>query len=945
MASSSVPSEFSLFKPPTGPAFIDTAECNCALEQSAEKAWKCSDILTPILHRNDSGKWFLPTNPGNLSSLNDTDVWGAADNPPNPDDTYIIEPGSSSLVLLNSTNRDKLSEEDQDCTGKNDTKASAQYYAQVKSVLEDVLKSRSCVLEDAKPLPLQNASSWNATGCLPGFFCPNNNVTTLPQYCPPVTACQKARSSGFPCSPMGLLEPAPCDPGFYCPSGGKERLKCPAESYCPIGTVQPIKCDAFSKCPAGSTQNLTIWPLTMLMAIDFFLAMVLLANKLAMYPRGRGGKVAPGVPDPLLAKETGPVFEGARSRRYGRRNRQNPAYPEISDFEMDAEPSLRMLGRNLNGFDVAMDESWKYSNMFGKAAVAKDQRDLRAFVQSLSKCLGATRFGLSFEFQDLKFRPPKSIEPVLSEVTGNIDSGSLWGVMGASGAGKSTFVNVLMGRQAHTGGITKVNGDSSNIRKYKKLIGYVPQDDIISPELTLSHVANSLVGSTAAPVVSGGQRKRVSVGMELAAAPMAIFLDEPTSGLDATSASSIMTTLKAISRLGITIVTIIHQPRREIFESLDSLILLGQGRMIYQGEEGNVVPYFEKLGFKFPKNDNPADVVGDIIAGRGHLYKERGDASVGLLIDRWKKRFQDLTPFQERKLSGGSMKETCALHTTIKVRGAPWYRQIYHCFNRSLLQQYRLKSGFFSEIGVGVLAGSLIGLAELQQKGVNFRGIYRDPYERLSSSIDYTSIPQLALLIGIAIGLTASAPGVKIFGEEKLLYRREAAAGHNRFAYYVGKVISTLPRMLLATLHFTVFFYSISTPRISFADSFVANLLYCYCIYGLASCVSMVTLREDGPLIATILSLIMGVFNGMSPPLRNIHKWHMIWFWHICPGMWLAEGYFAQSIRVWSHLYQIKDAADFLGYDLGGFPRDLAILLALGSAYRVIAFFGLIFWN
>ncbi len=68
--------------------------------------------------------------------------------------------------------------------------------------------------------------------------------------------------------------------------------------------------------------------------------------------------------------------------------------------------------------------------------------------------------------------------------------------------------------------------------------------DILISCLQLSHIADSLVGSPAKPVISGGQRKRVSIGMELAAAPMALFLDEPTSGLDATSAASIMTTLK-----------------------------------------------------------------------------------------------------------------------------------------------------------------------------------------------------------------------------------------------------------------------------------------------------------------------------------------------------------------------------------------------------------------
>ncbi|KAL9011071.1 MAG: hypothetical protein Q9173_004048 [Seirophora scorigena] len=79
----------------------------------------------------------------------------------------------------------------------------------------------------------------------------------------------------------------------------------------------------------------------------------------------------------------------------------------------------------------------------------------------------------------------------------------------------------------------------------------------------------NLVGSAAKPIISGGQRKRVSIGIELVVVPMALARDEPTSGLDATSASSTMMTLKELSRSNITVITIIHQPRAEIFESLE----------------------------------------------------------------------------------------------------------------------------------------------------------------------------------------------------------------------------------------------------------------------------------------------------------------------------------------------------------------------------------------
>ncbi|KAL9016530.1 MAG: hypothetical protein Q9185_006107 [Variospora sp. 1 TL-2023] len=611
--------------------------------------------------------------------------------------------------------------------------------------------------------------------------------------------------------------------------------------------------------------------------------------------------------------------------------------------------------------------------------------DLDLFIQSMSKCIGTEEFGLSFEFSNLTFQPKKALKPIMSEVTGKIDRGSLWGVMGASGAGKSTFVNVLMGKQAHTGGITKINGVPGDINKYKKIIGYVPQDDILLPELTvrenilhsarirlpshwgegqiqkhvdilisclqLAHVKDSLVGSAVKPVISGGQRKRVSIGIELAAAPMALFLDEPTSGLDATSASSIMMALKELSRLNITIITIIHQPRAEIFESLDSLLLFGKGRVIYQGPERDVQAYFEHLGFRFPGSSNPADTIMDIIAGQGHLYKPSGDSGIWHLIHNWKHVQDSKTPRPDSSLSPltstmqtpplGTNSETqqaISLGRSIRSRGAPVHKQIYHCFLRSLLQQYRLRSSFFFEIGVSALGGFIIGLARFKSKGINFRGFYLEPYALLSSSIDYSSVAQMSLLVGIAIGLIASSPGVKIFGEEKLVYWREASSGHNRFAYYLGKVISTFPRMFVACLHFTATFMLLATPRIDWGAAFLAHLLYFYTIYGLASILSMCTRREDGPLLAVMASLIVGVLNGMSPNLTVVADWRMTWLWRALPGTWLAEAYFDKNVGGLAYLYAIGHASEATGYRLGNFGWDCAVLGVIGTVYRGVAF-------
>ncbi|KAL8644481.1 MAG: hypothetical protein Q9210_007234, partial [Variospora velana] len=644
-------------------------------------------------------------------------------------------------------------------------------------------------------------------------------------------------------------------------SSSWETINCPSGYYCSVGVYEPTKCSAGASCPKGTNRNMSFFAPGLILALDLIVLLVIFAFTIRIH---------------FKDKHSG----SASSKRFSRLNK--PA----SFFDQNVRLKKYL---SLQDSDIALESR---------------------ITHSMSKCIGTEKFGLSFEFSNHKFQPKKALKPIMSEVTGKIDRGSLGGVMGASGAGKSTFVNVLMGKQAHTGGITKINGVPGDIKKYKKIIGYVPQDDIVLPELTvrenilhsarirlpsnwgegqiqnhvdnlisclqLAHVKDSLVDSAVKPVISGGQRKRVSIGIELAAAPMALFLDEPTSGLDATSASFIMIALKELSRLNITVITIIHQPRAEIFESLDSLLLFGKGHVIYQGPEQDVQAYFEHLGFRFPCSSNPADTIMDIIAGQGHLYKPSGDSDSK--TPRPDSSLSSLTSTIQTPQLGTNSKtqEAISLGRSIRSRGAPIHKQIYHRFLRSLLQQYRLRSSFF-EIGVSALGGFLIGLAQFKSEGINFRGFYLEPYTLLSSSIDYASVPQMALLVGIAIGLIASSPGVKIFGEEKLVYWREASSGHNRLAYYLGKVFSTFPRMLVACLHFTATFMLLATPRIDWGAAFLANLLYFYTIYGLASILSMCARREDGPLLAVMASLIVGVLNGMSPNLALVADWRMTW--------------------------------------------------------------------
>jgi len=243
---------------------------------------------------------------------------------------------------------------------------------------------------------------------------------------------------------------------------------------------------------------------------------------------------------------------------------------------------------------------------------------------------------------------------VVNNVSGRLRGKTMTALMGGSGAGKTSLLNALCGRAHYgeTSGTVYINGNETNIEKHADCIGFVPQDDIVHAELTvrenlifagkfrlpkgtsseeiedladetiaslgLARVANSLVGDVKRRGVSGGEKKRVNIGLELMGIPSILFLDEPTSGLDASSALLVMKSLNnLVQKDGVTIVSVIHQPRKFIFDFFDSLILLGVGgQMMYHGTTQGAEPYFDRLNYKLPKGESVADWLIDISSGR-----------------------------------------------------------------------------------------------------------------------------------------------------------------------------------------------------------------------------------------------------------------------------------------------------------------------------------------
>ena len=128
-------------------------------------------------------------------------------------------------------------------------------------------------------------------------------------------------------------------------------------------------------------------------------------------------------------------------------------------------------------------------------------------------------------------------------------------------------------------------------------------------ELGLEECCDTAIGGGMKKGISGGEKKRVSIGVELIAQPSIIFLDEPTSGLDSFAAKQVIKLLQKVALAGNVVLFTIHQPSSEIFASFDRLILLHRGELMYQGHVKDTNADFEQYGFPIPINYNPADWV------------------------------------------------------------------------------------------------------------------------------------------------------------------------------------------------------------------------------------------------------------------------------------------------------------------------------------------------
>ena len=362
-----------------------------------------------------------------------------------------------------------------------------------------------------------------------------------------------------------------CESKHYCPNPWTS-CECKRGSFCLNGFSAPGRCTAGASCDGGPSKGLG-WLICVIWGVGIFLVVL--------------------------------------GTLYGYRL-----------INSGSDESINHLNKRKNAEDYI--NRLRVAAGFGmKTNVIETMRGL---TERLDPCVIST-LGLSMKLKS-------NGNYVLREVSAHFPPASLNAVMGPSGAGKTTFMNALAGRALYgdISGKIFIDGAPSQFgQPGAPKIGYVPQDDIMHDNYTvyqnlyysamlrlpkdmpkaqklriiddvllvleLDHLIDQRVGNADKRGISGGQKKRVNIAMELVAYPRVLFLDEPTTGLDSTACDKVCQCLKRLTSLGITVICVIHQPRYSVFRTFDNLLLLGKGgQTVYHGSTDGV-----SVAFGLPK--------------------------------------------------------------------------------------------------------------------------------------------------------------------------------------------------------------------------------------------------------------------------------------------------------------------------------------------------------
>jgi ATP-binding cassette subfamily G (WHITE) protein 2 len=522
----------------------------------------------------------------------------------------------------------------------------------------------------------------------------------------------------------------------------------------------------------------------------------------------------------------------------------------------------------------------------------------------------AARVSLSFKdlVYEVKDRKTKDTKRILNGISGHVHYGQLMGILGPSGAGKTTMLDILAQRQkgGKVSGELLLNGHPVDKGVFRRVSAYVQQEDILHSYLSvretieyaarlrlpaewtrdeikektthmmqllgIEHVQTSKIGGEFSRGVSGGEKKRVAIAVELVTNPALIFLDEPTTGLDTFTALHLLHLLKRLSRRGATVIFSIHQPRSSIFRLFDVVLVLnGHGEEAYFGPADKAVEFIESCGVRQSGPDNPADFLLDSVSVVRSAEQMSSDDFPFLPPPT---QAQDIAAaFRSQKLDGvygeiDAVKRTYADDARLPpAMESPYPRNFFiqvsvvssRAFINKLRDPLATIVSIFVAIFFAVLVGSIFWQLGDDETGVRNR---------------------LGVLFFLTMNTAFSSLGsLAMFLFDRSIYVREHKNGMYRpSAYYFGKILQDMPMAILVTFLFDVVaYFMVGLQSQKFGWFYLVSVLILLNSYSM--CLMISSIAKDYQVANLIAPVLLVLYLLPSGFLINLDSLPVYWTW------------------------------------------------------------------
>ncbi|CAB3223859.1 unnamed protein product [Arctia plantaginis] len=504
----------------------------------------------------------------------------------------------------------------------------------------------------------------------------------------------------------------------------------------------------------------------------------------------------------------------------------------------------------------------------------------------------------------------KGTKQILHGVNGRLRPRQLIAIMGPSGAGKSTLLDVLSGyRITGVGGAVFINGRGRIMKRFKKMSCYIQQDDRLQGLLTVGEnmtlaadlklptkldkyekgevIEDILTNlglyehmNTRGAQLSGGQRKRLSIALELINNPLVMFLDEPTTGLDSSSCTQVVQLCRSLAHQGRTIVCTVHQPSASLFALFDQVYVLAAGQCMYQGTTKNLVPYLEQSGIPCPIYHNPADYIIELSCGEyGHdkielmsNKSENGrslewfdDSSSILSMEALRKKYP-LSVLRETEPTGGDEETSQSNQRSVLIK-------------RGFLKAKRDSTMTHLRLIVNVLVGIMLGSLFIEAGNEGSRVL--ENYNLLFAILMHHMMSPMMLTI-----LTFPS-------EMSVLSKEHFNRWYSLGSYYISITLVDLPVSIVGCAIFSVIVYTMSAQPLDivrFAMFFAISLYTVLVAQSLGLMIGAVFSVVNGTFLGPTISVPMMMFAGFGVTLRDLPN-YLYWGSYISYLRYGLEGF------------------------------------------------------